>query len=72
MGRRNSGSIADRATEFDVTALEAGVWVETITEGGRRFVTAWRKEEEEATRHHQEKRGERYYWVGKLLSHREA
>ena len=31
------------AEDWKATALEAGVWVETVTEGGRRFVTAWRK-----------------------------
>ena len=25
------------------TALEAEVWVETVAEGGRRFMAAWRK-----------------------------
>ena len=37
-------------------ALEAEVWVETVTEGGRRFMVAWRKEEVDAARHRQEKR----------------
>ena len=32
------------------------MWVETVTEGGRRFVAAWRKEEVDAARHRQEKR----------------
>ena len=32
------------------------VWVETVTEGGRRFVAAWRKEEVAAARRRQEKR----------------
>ena len=31
-------------------------WVETVTEGGRRFTAAWRKEEVDAARHRQEKR----------------
>ena len=39
-----------------VTTLEADVWVETATEGGRRFMAAWRKEEVDAARHCQEKR----------------
>ena len=34
----------------------AEVWVETVTEGGRRFMAAWRKEEVDAARHRQEKR----------------
>ena len=38
------------------TALEAEVWVDTITEGGRRFMAAWRKEKVDATSHRQEKR----------------
>ena len=29
---------------------------ETVTEGGRRFMAAWRKEEVDAARHRQEKR----------------
>ena len=37
------------------TALEAEVWVETVTEGGRSFMTAWMKEEVDAARHRQEK-----------------
>ena len=32
-------------------ALKAEVWVEAVTEGGRRFMAAWRKEEEDAARH---------------------
>ena len=28
--------------------LEAEVWVETVTEGGRKFMAAWRKEEVDA------------------------
>ena len=32
------------------------VWVETVTEGGRRFMAAWRKEEVDAARHRGEKR----------------
>ena len=51
VGRRKSGLIASRAT-----ALKAEVWVETVTEGGRRFMAAWRKEEVNAARHCQEKR----------------
>ena len=33
-----------------------GFKVETVTEGGRRFMAAWRKEEVDAARHRQEKR----------------
>ena len=32
------------------------MWVETVTEGGRRFMAAWRKEEVDAARHREEKR----------------
>ena len=39
-------------------ALEADVWVETATEGGRRFIAAWGKEEDTAG-HRQESRGKR-------------
>ena len=42
--------------DWKTTALEAEVWVETVTEGGRRFMAAWRKEEVDAARHRQEKR----------------
>ena len=41
---------------WKATALKAEVWVETVTEGGRRFMAAWRKEEVDAARHRQEKR----------------
>ena len=37
-------------------ALKAEVWVEAITEGGRRFMAAWREGGEDAARYHQEKR----------------
>ena len=37
-------------------ALKAEVWVEAVTEGGRRFMAAWREKEEDAARHRQEKR----------------
>ena len=39
-----------------MTALKTEVWVETVTEGGRRFMAAWRKEAVDAVRHRQEKR----------------
>ena len=42
--------------EWKATALKAEVWVDTVTEGGRRFVASWRKEEVDAARHRQEKR----------------
>ena len=45
-----------KAGDWKATALKAEVWVETVTEGGRRFMAAWRKEEVDAARHRQEKR----------------
>ena len=69
--------IAYRARAFGITgdwkamALKAEVWVGAVTEGGRRFMAAWRKEEEDAARHRQEKREARR--LGNyLLSHTEA
>ena len=41
--------------DWKTMVLKAEVWVETVTEGGRRFMAAWREEEEDAARHHQEK-----------------
>ena len=41
---------------WKATALKAEVWVETVTESGRRFMAAWRKEEVDAARHRLEKR----------------
>ena len=55
---------------WKATALEAEVWVETITEGGQRFMAAWRKAEVDAARHRQEKREATR--LGKLLSHTET
>ena len=56
--------------DWKATSLKAEVWVETVSEGGRRFVAAWRKEEVDAARHCQEKREATR--LGKLLSHTEA
>ena len=43
--------------DWKATALKADVWAETVTEGGRRFMAAWRKEDEvDTARHRQEKR----------------
>ena len=56
--------------DWKATALKAEVSVETVTEGGRRFMAAWRKEEVDATRHRQEKREATR--LGKLLSLTEA
>ena len=52
-------------------ALKAEVWVEAVREGGRRFMAAWREEEDNAARHRQEKR-EAKRLLGKLQSHTEA
>ena len=58
------------AGDWKATALNAEVRVETVTEGGRRFMAAWRKEEVDAARHRQEKREATR--LGNLLSHTEA
>ena len=42
--------------DWRATALKAKVWIDTVTEGGRRFMAAWRKEEGGAASHRQEKR----------------
>ena len=38
---------------WKATALKASVWVDTVTEGGRRFMAAWKKEEVDVARHRQ-------------------
>ena len=58
------------ARDWKATALKAEMWVETVAEGGRRFMAAWRKKEVDAARHRQEKREATR--LGKLLSHTEA
>ena len=37
--------------DWKAMALKAEIWVEAVTEGGRRFMAAWREEEEDAARH---------------------
>ena len=37
--------------DWEATALKAEVWLDTVTEGGRRFMAAWRKKEVDAARH---------------------
>ena len=59
-----------KAEPGKATALQAEVWVETVTEGGRRFMVAWRKDEVDAARHRQEKREATR--LGNFLSHSEA
>ena len=56
--------------DWKTMALKAEVWVEAVTEGGRRFMAAWREEEQDATRYRQEKREATR--LGKLQSHTEA
>ena len=63
---RASGIVGD----WKATASKAEVWVETVAEGGQRFMVAWRNEEVDAARHCQEKREATR--LEKLLSHTEA
>ena len=42
--------------DWKAASLKAEVWIETVTEGGRRFKDAWREEEIYAARHRQKKR----------------
>ena len=60
----------DGAGDWETMAVKAEVWVEAVTKGGRRFMAAWRQEEEDAARHCQEKREATR--LGKLQSHTEA
>ena len=55
---------------YKATALRAEVLVDTVMEGRRRFMAAWRKEEVDAAIHCQEKR--KATRMRKLLSHTEA
>ena len=56
--------------DWKTMAVKAEDWVEAVTEGGRRFMAAWRQEEEDAARHRQERREATK--LGKLQSHTEA
>ena len=56
--------------DWKATALKAELWVEAVTEGERRFMAAWRQEEEDTARNRQEKKEETR--LEKLLSHTEA
>ena len=56
--------------DWKTMAVKAEGWVKAVTEGGRRFMAAWRQEEEDATRHRQEKREATR--LGKLQSHTKA
>ena len=51
---RHSAVWHSRRLESD--GVKSEVRVETVTEGGRRFMAAWRKKEVDAARHRQEKR----------------
>ena len=55
---------------LETDGVKAEVWVGTVTEGGRRFMVAWRKEEVDAARHRQEKREATR--LGNVLSHTEG
>ena len=58
------------AGDWKTTALKAEVWVETVAEGGRRFMATSRKEEVNAARRRLEKRGNE---TGKVvIAHRSA
>ena len=52
------------------TAWKAEVWIETVTDGRRRFMAAWRHVEVDAARHRQEKR--QATRLGKFALHTEA
>ena len=56
--------------DWETMAVKAEDWVEAVTKGGRRFMAAWREEEEDAARHRQEKREATR--LGKLQSYTEA
>ena len=62
MGRRKSNCVQSNIRAFGITgdwkatALKAGVWVMTVTKGGRGFMAAWRNGGTDAARHRQEKR----------------
>ena len=56
--------------DWKAMALKAEVWVEAVTDVGRVFMAAWRKEEEDAARRRQKKREATR--PGKLLSHTEV
>ena len=64
---RHPGVLHDSGLESD--GVKADVWAETVTEGGRRFMAAWRKQEVDAARHRQKREATS---LGKLLSHTEV
>ena len=60
----------DIAGNWKATALEAEMWIKTVTEGRWRFMAAWRNEELDAARHRREKIETTR--LEKFLSHMEA
>ena len=64
------GAFGITGGDWKVMTLKAEVWVDTVMEGGRRFMAALRKKEVDAPRHRQEKKETTR--LGKLLSHTEA
>ena len=52
-----------------VTVLEAEVWNETVTEGGWRLMSAWRKEEVDDARYCHEKRANETMTRKVVLAH---
>ena len=56
--------------DWKTMALKAEVWIKVVTEGGRRFMPAWREEEEDVAGHRQEEREATRR--GKLQSRTEA
>ena len=56
--------------DWETLVVKAEVWAEAVTEGGQRFMAAWRQEEEDAARHRQEKREATR--LGKFQSYTEA
>ena len=55
---------------LEIDGIKSRDVVETVTEGGRRFMAAWRKKEVDEARHRQEKREATR--LGTLLSHTEV
>ena len=48
--------------DWKTMALKAEAWVEAVREGGRRFMAAWREEEDNAARHRRRRERQRDYW----------
>ena len=58
VGKRKSERHACKATSClsNYVARDAQSWTEIVTEGGRRFMAEWRKEEEEKSKTRQNNR----------------